>query len=330
MSLYPRLSSISLSALRVFEAAARLGSFKAAAAELLVTPAAVSHSIKALEAGLGTLLFERLHRSLRLTRTGEELLTAAQIAFASLDKALASLAFNELKRGPMTLTVSAAPTFASRWLGPRLESFHKHNLGVELRLLADNALADIVHDPTIDVALRYGPGSYGGALHAEPLWDSGLIVPVCAPSLLGESNYDPQHLVTQTLLRVALPSPPLGARKPDWVTWLEAAGIASAAARRAAERGPLFSNTQLALDAAVNGHGIALAPAILVADDLRQGRLIQLSETTLPDPYRFWLLYRKDRAEEKRVRTFAAWIRHEVRVRTHTMSKGAKVKGEPK
>ena len=308
-----QLSSFPLGALRAFEAAARLGSFKAAAAELAITPAAISHQVKALEAHLGALLFTRLHRSLRLTEAGERLAATLGEAFLSIRQVLTELTSDGLSSTRSTLVVSAGPTFASKWLAPRLHRFHDLHPRIELRLLADPALADLAHDPGVDVAVRYGAGGYDAQLHAEPLWPEGRIVPVCAPSLAAGLTDDPATLLDHMLLRTALPAPPAGMPRPDWTAWLVAAGMTAAAAAGAGERGLLFNNTQLALEATLTGRGIALAPAVLVEDDLRNGRLAAPYSITLDDPYRYWLLCRLDRIDETRIRAFASWIRNEAR-----------------
>src|SRR4051794_16205019 len=167
-----RLRSLPIGALRAFEAASRLGSFKAAAAELGVTPAAVSHQIKSLEDALGLSLFERLHRSLRLTPAGEQLAGAAQEAFRLLERSLSSLADQGKLSGPSTLTVSAARSIAAKWLAPRLHRFHAQYPHVDLRLQGDDRRVDFSREAGIDVAVRYGPDPLDGGLDAVRLWPS--------------------------------------------------------------------------------------------------------------------------------------------------------------
>src|SRR5438309_1603493 len=137
-----RLRSLPIGTLRAFEAASRLGSFKAGAAELGVTPAAVSHQIKSLEDALGLSLFERLHRSLRLTAAGKQLAAAAQEAFRLLERTLSSLSDQGKLGGPATLNVSAAPSIAAKWLAPRLHLFHGLHPHIDLRLQGDDRRID--------------------------------------------------------------------------------------------------------------------------------------------------------------------------------------------
>ncbi len=307
-----QLSSFPLNALRAFEAASRLGSFKAAANELAVTPAAISHQVGALEQHLGAALFDRLHRSLRLTDAGAQLAATVQQAFANIRNTLAELSADGLVAGPTTLCVSAAPSFATKWLAPRLHRFQETHPHIEFRLLADNALVDLARDLRVDVALRYGAEPREDNLHAEALWRSGEIFPVCAPSAPAANLSDPSALLEQTLLRTAAPSGPSGSGRIDWAAWFAAAGVSDSIAIRAAARGPLFGNTQLALEAAIGGQGVALAPALLVEDDVRTGRLIKPFDLAVTDPFSYWLIYRRDRADEARIRTFADWLRREA------------------
>jgi LysR family glycine cleavage system transcriptional activator len=298
------ISLAPLGALRAFEAAVRLGSFKAAAAALSVTPAAISHQVKALEAYVGTALFERLNRALRLTRAGQALALVVQGAFDDLDRALAEL--RERSGSPAmrtALSVSAAPSFAAKWLAPRLHRLQAAHPGLDIRLSATDTLADLA---TIDIALRYGRGPYPG-VNAERLWPDGEIFPVCRPDLRLKS---PRDLLRQTLLRTAPPQSTVAVPRTDWPAWFKAAGVS---APKAGGHGPMFSGTHLALEAAAAGQGIALTPGVLVAGDLAAGRLARPFPAALPDPYGFWLLSRETAANRIRIRAFTGWIRSEIR-----------------
>ena len=288
-------------ALRAFEAAARLGSFKAAAAELGVTPAAISHQVKALEEHLGVSLFQRLNRALRLLPAGAALGEAAERAFADLDRALEQARLTGTDRA--ALSVSVVPSLAAKWLVPRLQRFRDRHPEIELRLGATDAVIDLVRDPGVDVALRYGTGPYPG-LHAERL-AVGALTPVCSPLLLkGRAVlHRPEDLVHQDLLRDALPD------EAGWLAWLTAAGVAD---RVRLDRGLRFSNSHLALDAAAAGQGVALAPDLLIEDDVRAGRLVRPFALSVPSPYAYWFLSRPDRAETAKVRRFLAWLKTEL------------------
>lgn len=313
-----RLSTLPLGALRAFEAASRQGSFKAAAAELGVTPAAISHQIKTLEGHLGQLLFERLNRALRLTQAGTQLAAVSQEAFANIEQVLSDLQSGGLLPGPATLTISAAPSLASKWLVPRLHRFQARHPAIDLRLLAGDALLDLTNGHAVDIALRYGSGAYGAGIYAEQLWAHCEIFPVCASSLVAQAPLNaPADLLRHSLLRTAAPAirqTRHGGRPPveAWQLWFAAAGITAADAKSAIARGPHFSNTQLSLDAAAAGRGIALAPAALVTDDLAAGRLVRPFAISATDPFTFWLAYAVNRADEARIRAFARWVREEA------------------
>jgi LysR family transcriptional regulator, glycine cleavage system transcriptional activator len=308
-----RLSTLPWTALRTFEAASRLGSFKAAASALAVTPAAISHQVKLLETFLGLRLFERLHRALRLTPAGAVLAREAQRAFAGLEQTIDALMADSLAPAAR-LTVSVVPSFAAKWLAPRLQRFHAAHPHIDLRIISTEELVDFRHDGAIDVALRYGPGGYGVDADATRLWPSGLIVAVCSAMLAHKAGLRaPADLARVTLIRTGAPGAAAGgAARPGWPDWFAAAGVATGLWARKALRGPLFGTTLLAVEAAAAGQGVALAPIILVADDLAAGRLVRPFEIGCVDINHFWLLSHRDRRQEPRIRAFADWIRREA------------------
>lgn len=302
MKIRPRAdAAIPHAALRAFEAASRLGSFKAAAAELGVTPAAISHQVKALEEHLGVSLFERLNRALRLLPAGIALGEAAQRAFRDLDRAVEQARQTGTDRA--ALSVSVVPSLAAKWLVPRLHRFQDRHPDIELRLVSTEAVVDLARDPGVDLALRYGPGPYPG-LHAELLARARL-TPVCSPALLEGASAlrRPEDLARHQLLRDGLP------HEAGWQTWLTAAGVAD---RVEPGRGLRFSNSHLALDAAAAGRGVALVPDLLIEDDLRTGRLVRPFALSVPSASAYWLVARPDRAQVIKVRRFRAWLRAEL------------------
>ena len=307
---YRRLSRLPLGSLAAFEAAARYSSFKEAALELGVTSAAISHQIKALEIRLGVSLFDRLHRSVRLTRVGKAMGTVMRKSFDSIECVLSSLGQQGLIAGAETLRVSAAPTFAGKWLAPRLHRFQALHPAMELHLLASDTLVDLAHDRRVDVLVRYGAKPKDRRVRSIRLWAEGRLVAVCSPALKrGYPLQSPKDVLKYSLLRTALPyqtTKQRGTKGTDsgWNAWLNAAGVAA----HAPPPGPLFGTTQLALEAATSGRGFALAPDILVREDLNAGTLVQPFSTTLRDPFSFWLVFRVDRAEESKIRAFRAWI----------------------
>ena len=304
-------SKLPLHALRAFDAAARQTSFKAAASELGVTAAAISQQIKLLEVELGARLFERLHRGLCLTPAGERLASATEFAFAHINATFAALAADGLISRPTTLTISAAPSFATKWLARRLHQFQGAHRGTEIRLVADETLSDPGRDPAVDVALRYGAGPYSQTLIARQLWPHGEMRAVCAPELATKLK-QPSDLLSLPLIRTAVPGGIDGGAATGWVAWFERAGVDQTQARQALTRAPLMGTSQLALEAAFAGDGVALVPSVLVIDDLRTGRLAEPFDLATEDPFSFWLLYRRERAEEATVRAFAKWIIEEA------------------
>ncbi|MBI2253778.1 MAG: LysR family transcriptional regulator [Proteobacteria bacterium] len=311
-----RLTGLPLSALRAFDAAARLGSFKDAAGELAVTPAAISHQVKALEARLGVTLFDRLNRALRLTSAGRRLARVTADSFGRLERGLRALESAGVVAGAATLTISSAPSIAAKWLVPRLHGFQAAHSDIELRLQSGDTLADVTAG-TVDIALRYGAGKYGAGTAEDRLWPQGSIIAVCAPTLapIGKVAEVTKH----PLLRTAMPAARRRAGKGTgqdefggWVAWLAAAGLDPAAIPPKTLRGPLFGSSHLAIDAALAGRGLALAPRILVADDLAAVRLIQPFPIAIPDPFTYWLVYAAARAKEPRIRAFLRWIGQEA------------------
>ncbi|CAB3689726.1 LysR substrate-binding domain-containing protein [Trinickia soli] len=328
------LHNMPLNALRAFEAAARLGSFKAAAAALFVTPAAISQQVTALETYLGVQLFERLNRAIRLTEAGTALAQDISAAFARIEAALMQASPSRSGSGS-ALVISVVPSFASRWLAPRLDRFHRQYPQIDLQLLVSETLVDLAVDDRVDLALRYGPGPYRG-LHARRLPFDNRLLPVCSPPLRATLP-DELSMVDEAsavpLLRVTLPPPVNGdggggagggsgsgsSRAPRrlnnvWTGWLAATGLDSPALLRAAGSGPLYSVTHVAIEAALAGRGIALAPLALVADDLAAGRLERVGSTAAPDVNAFWLLSRETHGVKPGVRAFVDWIERETAV----------------
>jgi LysR family transcriptional regulator, glycine cleavage system transcriptional activator len=207
-----------LNALRAFEAAARLTSFQAAAAELNVTPAAVSHQIKALEAHLGVPLFKRLNREVRLTDAGRACLPGLRDGFDRIAEAVDSI---RPGRGGGILTVTAAPSIAGKWLLPRIDGFRTRHPAIDVRIDAAIHTVDFSR-ADVDVALRYGAGHYPG-LYTELLMRTEVF-PVCAPELTrGKKGLKaPADLRHHTLIHEDEINPDPSC--PTWAMWLRAAG----------------------------------------------------------------------------------------------------------
>jgi len=293
-----------LNSLRAFEAAARHLSFTKAASELHVTPAAISHQIKALEEHCGAVLFRRLTRSLALTETGQAALPALREGFDKLAEAAERLS-------PMVesgvLTVSVAPSFAAKWLLPRLERFRETQPGFDIRIDATHGLADF-DTGGIDIALRYGRGDYPGLVSERLMAET--VFPVCSPGLLGGDRAisRPADLARHTLIHVSWQS--ADAEAPNWRMWLKAAGMETIDAKR----GPRFNMDSMAIQAAIDGQGVALANGALVADDLAFGRLVRPFQRTTDETTMFcyYVVYPEMHGQNRKVRAFRDWVMAEA------------------
>jgi LysR family glycine cleavage system transcriptional activator len=294
-----------LNSLRAFEVAARHLSFKHAADELHVTPAAVSHQIRALEEYCGTPLFRRMTRALRLTEAGQ---TALPLLRDGFDKLVAAAAAMEAKGRVGILTVSVAPSFGAKWLVPRLDRFRAVHPEFDVRVDATDALTNFASDG-VDVALRYGRGTYRN-LRAECLMGE-VAFPVCSPRLLenGPRLAKPEDLRLHTLVHVQWKMEDDAA--PNWRMWLRAAGVEGVDA----ERGPRFSADSMAVDAAIEGQGVALAGAALVDGDLKAGRLVRPFPPSVcqATAFSYYLVYPEAKAGDPKVAAFREWVLAEAK-----------------
>jgi LysR family transcriptional regulator, glycine cleavage system transcriptional activator len=297
-----------LSALRAFEAAARHMSFSKAADELHVTPAAVSHQIHALERDLGVRLFHRLSRSIELTASAQVLLPGLSQAFAGIQSSVRRLrAHNDTG----TLTVTASPSFAAKWLVLRLHRFQERCAEVDVRISATDEVVDLTKGD-FDIAIRYGTGHYPG-LEVEMLL-TNEVFPACSPQLLtvGPPLRSPDDLRHHALIHdQAVERDPL---VPTWPMWLKAAGVRDVPAAA----GLTFNNIHLALDAAIAGHGVVLAYSTIAAGDLAAGRLVRLFSLALPDQFAYYVVTAPGALERPKVRTFRNWLRQEADQRPET------------
>ncbi len=291
-----------LTALRAFEAAARSLSFQKAATQLFVTPAAVSHQVKRLEAYLGTELFDRGHRAVTLTAQGATLAASLTEIFGMLDQALDRSVSAEVGH----LRVSTMESFAAKWLAPRLHRFHQAHPDIRVRVSTTDQLADVGQDQ-VDVAIRYGLGTYPG-VQVEKLMDAPVF-PVCAP---GTTRKDGKPIASPAdLAHVAFVHDQSAEGRPgvpDWAAWLHAAALHGVAA----DAGPVFPSIYLAQEAAIHGHGVALGVAPLVEEDLRRGRLVRPVESQLPNAYAFWTIRPSKGQRQAATDAFCSWMHAEA------------------
>jgi LysR family glycine cleavage system transcriptional activator len=301
-----------LNALRAFEAAARCLSFQAAAAQLFVTPAAISHQVKRLEEYLGVTLFHRGHRAVELTTQGEALAASLGEVFGLLDLAVD----RATAQTTADLHVSTMESFAAKWLAPRLHRFHRDHPELKVRIETGNEHADLKRDG-IDVAIRYGAGGYAGAV-VERLMEAPVF-PVCAPSLADDARAltQPDDLRHYTLLHDESAAARPGV--PDWSAWLQTAG----AMQVDATRGPVFASIYLAQEAAAAGHGVALGVAPLVEEDLQRGRLIRPFAHAQANAYAFWMVRRHGSDAHPAIDAFCRWLRAEAATDMRSLAAGA-------
>lgn len=283
-------SRLPLEHFRFFEAAARHVNFTRAATELCVTHGAVSQRIKIIEEELQTKLFARDGRNMRLTPAGTELYERIKAALNEIDRAVELLRNGNANR---PLTVSVLPAFATRWLIPRLGNFNKLYPNIPINIRAGFTLADFDRDG-VDVAIRFGLGNWP-SVKSEKLFDDELF-PVCAPGFQGGiSLLSPEDVLRYPLLH--------DERQP-WTIWLAATGIQE----EPKVEGPVYGNSNLLLEAAAAGHGIALARATFVKPDLDSGRLIRLSQLSAKTRYSHYVVYPAAPALPKAVNVFRSWL----------------------
>jgi LysR family glycine cleavage system transcriptional activator len=292
-------SRLPLNALRTFEAAARHQSFLKAADELAVTPGAVSRQIKALETELGLRLFERFNRAVRLTPAGEQLAAGVQRGFATLQAAVAEAQGS--RAGP--LTVSVMHSLAARWLAPRLHDFQQRYPDIQVMVAASDLPADLVRD-RIDIAIRYGAGPYPG-LAATRLIATRMF-PVCSPRLLETQVLRTPGDLSHTLLLSDVNVTPI---ETTWRHWLAEANALDVDT----SQGLQFSNTYLAIEAALAGRGVALAQEAMVVEELKDGRLVRPFETVVEGSLSHWILTLPEKADLLAIRRFRGWLIDQAR-----------------
>ncbi|WP_116137112.1 transcriptional regulator GcvA [Trinickia diaoshuihuensis] len=285
-----------LNALRVFEAAARHESFSRAAEELFVTHGAVSHQIRALEDELGTALFMREGKRVRLTDAGCRYAKDVRTALISLADAT-----REVREGQRArrLVVSSVSSFSARWITPRIGRFIERHPEIDLELLSTNVLTDFTRDD-VDVGIRFGTGPYVD-LHAEALLDE-VSFPVCAPTFNGGA-------LPKTPAELAASPRLLRADDRMWRHWFEAAGLAGVQEPR---RGVLYQDSSNLLQAALDGQGIAIVRRSIAAHELATGRLVRLFAIEAPSAASYWFVCPPPLLASVRVQAFRTWLMEEV------------------
>jgi LysR family glycine cleavage system transcriptional activator len=287
-----------LNALRAFEAAARHLSFSKAAQELNVTPGAVSQQIKLLEEQLETRLFERRNRQIVLTEAGQLCLPRLTEAFKLMQEAVETVAAQQLNE---PLNITAAPAFVARWLIPRLKLFYQAHPEINVRIDASTRLVDLDHE-NIDVGIRFSQD------HDPDLVSTHLmsleLIPVCSAEYL-KSHPDldnPSNLGRYNLLHYD--NPQVEQAWPDWNMWLATVGIEGIDT----SKGVFFNQTEMLIQAALDGQGVALVATIYARDDIRNGKLVQPFVLSMPSRFSYFLVTTPHKARRQRVQAFRQWM----------------------
>ncbi len=281
-----------IASLRAFAFAARSLSFKTAAAELGLSPSALSRQIQALEDHLGVRLFRRLNPGLALTAGGTPLPRRRRRAHSVSSRRRRTW----LAPRARPLRVSALESFSESWLVPHLPDFERLHPDVPLEIEATLRYADFARD-AVDVAIRFGRGPWDG-LHSEPLVDLDVF-PVCSPTLAAGPPplRDPQDLAAHTLIHVA--------QTPDaWREWLRATGAGGLEPRRAVT----YDHVSIALSAAESGQGIALSTGILCERRLREGRLCRPFTAAVRSTLTYHFVCRPEDLGDARVTALRDWL----------------------
>jgi len=295
-----------LNGLRAFEASARNQSFSAAATELNVTPAAVGQLVRGLEEWLGIPLFHRANR-------GRSRLVATDVAERALPDVRAgldrlSLALDKLRESSANgiLTVTSSPAFAAKWLLPRIERFQAACPDTDVRLDTSLKLLDYVAQG-IDIGVRYGAGKWPGLISVKLMEEE--IYPVCSPELLRQTQEfrKPADLAGATLIHDVSVDAYQGFA--SWDAWLQKAGAPTVKTKR----GMRINNSAAVLQAAIDGHGVALARSVMARDDLAAGRLVRLfPKIEFTSALAYYVVYRAESATLPRLVAFRDWLVREA------------------
>ena len=281
-------------------------SFSRAAEELHVTPAAISHQIKALETDLGVKLFRRLNRSLQLTEAGQACLPGLRSAFETMVSAVGRV---RDKEDWNILTISAPPAFGARWLVPRIVDFRTANPQIQVRIDPAIRSMDPVRD-SVDVAIEFSQGHYSGRSVQRPaqrLFGQDVF-PVCSPELLDGKNplTTPDDLRGHTLIHFDAPMDDPG--WPNWETWLRANNVD----RLDPNKGPHFTSPNFTTQALLAGHGVALMAELVVESELATGTLVKPFDISYPGDLSYWALATSVDSEDDPVTLFWNWLTREA------------------
>jgi len=287
-----------LNSLRAFDAVARHMSFQKAAAELFVTPAALSYQIRQLEDHLGLKLFHRLNRAIKLTDQGRLIAPGLRDGFGRLSDTMKQL---NRKRDGNILVISAGPAFTAKWLAPRLYRYMSLHPEVDTRISASLKLVDLATDD-VDIAIRFGSGNYPGCQSLK--FADEFVTPLCSPSLMSGKFplKQPEDLINHTLIH---DNTHMGVFElGNWQDWLNMAGVKGVDL----ERGLRFNVADHAQDAAVAGGGVVLGRKVLAQGDLESGRLVAPFDLEIEAEFAFYVVTHKSRSDCPVIGGFVDWL----------------------
>ncbi len=289
-----------MAALRALDAAARHLSFTRAATELNVTQSAVSHQIKHLEDLWAVKLFERLPRRIELTSAGRALAPVAEEFFSRLERTLADLAETD---GHTALQIQVLPSFAVKWLVPRLQAFRDAHPDIDVWITTRIAEHVRFEGGRLDGVIHMGTGEYPGLAATHLMGDQ--VFPVCRPRFLKEWEVPKEPA---DLCRLPLMLRQEEYSVPTWESWFERAGVPAEVYAKALSEGTRFPDSNMAIQAAFEGLGVALARRAYVWDDLKSGRLVRLFNVECAAQFSYYLVCPKNRAERPAVAAFREWL----------------------
>ena len=284
----------SLNALRVFVAVARSGGVSRAAEELNLTHSAVSHQIRALQSELGIALFEKQGRGLALTEQARAYVLRIEAAFKEIEDATQDVSSHNRHR----LRINTIPSFAARWLLPRLGDFIATCPDVDVEVQSSHRPADIKRSE-VDIGIRFGTGPYPG-LYSERLMRDWLF-PVCSPEFAQKYALGDASGIDGV--------PLMHSEREPWSSWFPAAGIVA----DEPEHGILFNDSALMLQAAAAGQGLCLARQSIVYDDLQSGKLVRPFSTYVESPFSYFFVCRRDKLGSPPIDAFRTWIVHQLK-----------------
>ena len=292
-----------LNSLRAFNAAARHMSFQNAAAELFVTPAALSYQIRNLEDYLGVKLFNRLNRAVELTEHGSLIAPGIREGFARLSSTMQQL---ERRKSNKVLVVSAGPAITAKWLAPRLYRFVRKHPDIDARISSSITKVDLETDD-VDVVIRFGPGKYENCRSEKLFYE--YVTPMCSPSLL---NGEPPILTPSDLKNHTLiyDDTHVGFFElADWNIWFNEAGVKDEDRGHGTLR---FNVADHSLDAAISGAGVVLGRYALAQGDIKAGRLVMPFDLKINADFAFFLVYLENRSDDPNIRAFRDWLMEEI------------------